>query len=201
MLKSFYVDGQSWLHRTPVRPKLVALFIAGIVLIPLKSVALLGLAFALALGLYASVGLPVREALSRLSSMVILILLVAVLVWATESAMMAVAVFLRLLALVLLAASVTATTTINAFMEEITRLLIPLERIGLVNAADISLAFGLVLRFVPEVAARYQAIRDAHTARGLKMQPLTVLGPLIILTLKDAETIALAIDARGFRRS
>lgn len=201
MLKSFYVDGQSWLHRTPVRPKLVALFIAGIVLIPLKSVPLLGLAFALALGLYASVGLPVREALSRLSSMVILILLVAVLVWATESAMMAVAVFSRLLALVLLAASVTATTTINAFMEEITRLLTPLERIGLVNAADISLAFGLVLRFVPEVAARYQAIRDAHTARGLKMQPLTVLGPLIILTLKDAETIALAIDARGFRRS
>lgn len=201
MLKSFYVDGQSWLHRTPVRLKLVALFIAGIVLVPLKSVALLGLAFTLALGLYASVGLPLKEALSRLSSMVILILLVAVLVWATESAMMAVAVFLRLLALVLLAASVTATTTINAFMEEITRLLIPLERIGLVNAADISLAFGLVLRFVPEVAARYQAIRDAHTARGLKMQPLTVLGPLIILTLKDAETIALAIDARGFRRS
>jgi len=109
-------------------------------------------------------------------------------------------VLFRLGALVLLAAAVTATTTISAFMDEITRLLRPLERFGFVRAADVSLAVGLVLRFVPEILARYGDIREAHRARGLRVRPLGVLVPLIILTLKDADTIAMAIDARGFRR-
>jgi biotin transport system permease protein len=32
------------------------------------------------------------------------------------------------------------------------------------------------------------------------VQPTTLLAPLIILTLKDADNIAAAIDARGIRR-
>ena len=107
---------------------------------------------------------------------------------------------LIVLSLVLFAAAVTATTTISAFMDEVTILLTPLERLGLVRAADVSLALGLVLRFVPDIFARYEAIREAHRARGLPVRPLTIIGPLIILTLKDADTIAAAIDARGFRR-
>ncbi len=67
-------------------------------------------------------------------------------------------------------------------------------------ADDVGLAVGLVLRFVPEILGRYQAIREAHTARGLKVRPMTLLAPLIILTLRDADKIAAAIDARGFRR-
>ena len=109
-------------------------------------------------------------------------------------------VLCRLSALVLLAAAVTATTGISAFMDEITRLVTPFERLGFVRAADISLAVGLVIRFVPEIFARYGEIAAAHKARGLPVRPLTVLVPLIILTLKDADTIAMAIDARGFRR-
>ncbi|MCY1297908.1 Energy-coupling factor transporter transmembrane protein BioN [compost metagenome] len=104
------------------------------------------------------------------------------------------------MALVLFAAAVTATTTISAFMDEITVLLTPFERLGWLRAADVSLALGLVLRFVPDIFARYEAIREAHRARGLPIRPLTIIGPLIILTLKDADTIAAAIDARGFRR-
>jgi biotin transport system permease protein len=69
-----------------------------------------------------------------------------------------------------------------------------------VRAADVSLAVGLVIRFVPEILARYGEIAAAHKARGLPVRPLTLLVPLVILTLKDADTIAMAIDARGFRR-
>jgi biotin transport system permease protein len=71
---------------------------------------------------------------------------------------------------------------------------------GLVRAADIGLAVGLVVRFVPEIFDRYQAIREAHEARGLKVRLSTILVPLIILTLRDADSIAAAIDARGIRR-
>ena len=76
----------------------------------------------------------------------------------------------------------------------------PLERAGLVRADDIGLAVGLVVRFVPEILSRYQAIREAHAARGLKLRPTTILVPLIILTLRDADNVAAAIDARGIRR-
>jgi biotin transport system permease protein len=76
----------------------------------------------------------------------------------------------------------------------------PLEKVGLVRAADIGLAVGLVVRFAPEVLARYRAIREAHQARGLKIRLSTTLVPLIILTLRDADAIADAIDARGIRR-
>jgi len=57
-----------------------------------------------------------------------------------------------------------------------------------------------VVRFVPEILGRYQAIKEAHAARGIKVRPVTLLAPLIILTLRDADNIAAAIDARGFRR-
>ena len=107
---------------------------------------------------------------------------------------------LRLTALMLLAATVTATTSITEFIDEVTALARPLERTGWVQADDIGLALGLVLRFVPEIVGRYQAIREAHKARGLKVRPTTLLAPLIILTLKDADNIAAAIDARGIRR-
>jgi biotin transport system permease protein len=67
------------------------------------------------------------------------------------------------------------------------------------KAADISLAIGLVLRFVPEIAARYEGLKEAHRARGLPVRLSQILGPLIISTLKDADSIAQAIDARGIR--
>jgi biotin transport system permease protein len=98
------------------------------------------------------------------------------------------------------AAAVTATTTIAEFIDEITLLARPLERIGLVQANDVGLAVGLVVRFVPEILGRYQAIKEAHAARGIKVRPVTLLAPLIILTLRDADNIAAAIDARGIRR-
>ena len=65
--------------------------------------------------------------------------------------------------------------------------------------ASIGLALGLVLRFVPEIAGRYEALKEAHAARGIPVKLSRMLGPLIISTLKDADRIAEAIDARGIR--
>ncbi|WP_429807729.1 CbiQ family ECF transporter T component [Ensifer sp. B1-9] len=199
MLTSLHIEGDSLLHRLPVRLKLIALLILSIVLFLSASLALQAIAFAIAAGLYLSVGLSWKEAFKRVGFVFLTIFLAAVNLFLLPVAEVA-ALTLRLMALVLFAAAVTATTTISAFMDEVTILLTPLERLGLVRAADVSLALGLVLRFVPDIFARYEAIREAHRARGLPVRPLTIIGPLIILTLKDADTIAAAIDARGFRR-
>ncbi|MCA1403536.1 energy-coupling factor transporter transmembrane protein EcfT [Ensifer sp. IC3342] len=200
MLTSLYVEGNSWFHRLPVRAKLIALLLLSLSLFTTQSLYLLAPAFLLAGWLYFSLGLTLRQALARVGFVFFTILVLAAVNFFLLPLPEVAALVLRLMALVFFAAAVTATTTISAFMDEITVLLKPLERVGLLNAADVSLALGLVLRFVPDIFARYEAIREAHRARGLPIRPLTIIGPLIILTLKDADTIAAAIDARGFRR-
>lgn len=200
MLNGLDIEGDSPLHRLPVRGKLVLLFVVAIGLFLVSDLRLLVPALALCAALYLSTGIGLGNALRRTRLVLFTVLILAGANYLFHSLHEAVVVFCRLSALVLLAAAVTATTGISAFMDEITRLLTPLERFGFVRAADVSLAVGLVIRFVPEIFARYQDIADAHRARGLPVRPLTTLVPLIILTLKDADTIAMAIDARGFRR-
>ncbi len=200
MLTGLDIAGDTPLHRASARLKLILLFTAAVTLFLVHSPWLLAAAAIAAAGLYASTGIGLAEGVRRVRFVLFTVALVALANYTFHSLADALAVLFRLGALVLLAAAVTATTTVSAFMDEITRLLRPLERFGFVRAADVSLAVGLVLRFVPEILARYGDIREAHRARGLRIRPLGVLVPLIILTLKDADTIAMAIDARGFRR-
>lgn len=200
MLNGLDIEGSTLLHRMPVRGKLAALFSAAILLFLTSDLLILGPALAGAAILFLSTGIGPREAFRRVRFVLFTVALLAAANYVFVSPHEAAAVFCRLAALVLLAAAVTATTGISAFMDEVTRLLAPLERLGLVRAADVSLAVGLVIRFVPDILSRYGEIAAAHRARGLPVRPLTLLVPLVILTLKDADTIAMAIDARGFRR-
>jgi biotin transport system permease protein len=108
-------------------------------------------------------------------------------------------VLMRLGSLSLFATVITATTTIGQFIDTITRAAQPFEAIGIGNARDIGLAIGLVIRFVPEVHARYKSVAEAHRARGLKMRLSTVIVPMVIGTMQSADEIANAIDARCIR--
>lgn len=197
-MKTLYVEGGSLLHRASARAKLIGLAATGLLLL-VNSPWLLGVALLAAAGLYASVGIGAREAWLQLRPVGLTILIVAVFSFIVSPPLEAMLVVMRLVTLVLAAAAVTATTTIGEFIGEITLAARPLERLGLVRAADIGLAVGLVIRFVPEVLERYHAIRAAHAARGLRPGVLTLAVPLIILTLKNADDIAAAIDARGIR--
>ncbi len=200
MLKSLYLEGRTPLHHMSVRAKLLLLRVAGIALFFVTSPLILLPVFLVCAALYLTLGMPIREAFGRIGWVLFAIAILALATLYFDGAVKATALALRLTAVVLLAGAITATTTISAFMDEITILLQPLEKLGIVKAADVGLALALVIRFVPEILDRYENIREAHRARGLPMRPLTLFAPLIILTLKDADTIAMAIDARGFRR-
>lgn len=199
-MQSLYVEGNSVMHRLSPRVKLLSLTVFGVVLFISVNLALLSIAVLLTAVLYRMVGLPFADGLRRLRPILLTIAVVALFNLIFNPWQEALVPLLRLTALMLLAATVTATTSITEFIDEVTALARPLERTGWVQADDIGLALGLVLRFVPEIVGRYQAIREAHKARGLKVRPTTLLAPLIILTLKDADNIAAAIDARGIRR-
>ncbi|MDI6029214.1 energy-coupling factor transporter transmembrane protein EcfT [Corticibacterium sp. UT-5YL-CI-8] len=199
MLSSLYVVGQGPLHRLSAGSKLAVLAIVGVGLFFIQSPWILAFAFALAVIVYLTVGLSLREALKRirltLYSLLFLMVLNLFFLPIAEVQVLA----LRFLALVFAAAAVTATTTLDAMMDVVNRLMRPLGRLGLIRQGDAGLTVGLCLRFVPEILARYHALVEAHKARGLKVRPLTLLGPLVILTLKQADDVAAAIDARGLR--
>ncbi|SON54536.1 Energy-coupling factor transporter transmembrane protein BioN [Hartmannibacter diazotrophicus] len=105
---------------------------------------------------------------------------------------------LRLIILMTLAAAVTMTTPTGAILALIGKGLSPFGRRGRLVSAYLGLAIGLVLRLIPEIAAEFDAIREAQAARGVKARPLPLVIPLVIRTLRNADDIAAALDARGF---
>jgi biotin transport system permease protein len=199
MLTSLHVEGQSLLHRIPVKPKLLGLMVFGLALYLIAQPLVLTAALVLTGVLYLSTGVGLLEGLRRLKPVLFTIAFLAAVNLILLSPEETLVTTLRLVAILFLAAAVTASTTIADFMAAVTDLARPLERLGLMKAADLGLALGLVLRFVPEIAQRYEALNEAHAARGIPVKLSRMLGPLIISTLKDADRIAEAVDARGIR--
>lgn len=193
------IEGDGPIHRLPPTAKLLCLVVFSIALFASSSPSVLMAMTAAVLGVALAF---CRIALVQwLRAWVLLLTIVIVVAWTAlaAGAEAALVAFLRLGALSLFAAIVTATTTVGEFVDTITRLALPLERLGLGNARDIGLSIGLVIRFIPEVQARYGAVADAHRARGLKRSPSTVIIPLVIGTVLSADEIANAIDARSIR--
>ncbi|MGU3575295.1 energy-coupling factor transporter transmembrane component T family protein [Brucellaceae bacterium C25G] len=192
-------QGRGFLYKVPPSFKLIALFILSIILFAIQSAVVLAVVSCV---VFLVTFLMCRNALKQwFYTWPLLLTIAVVVIWTafmvgTDAAFV---VLLRLGTLSLFATLVTVTTTIGQFIDTITRFLKPLERTGLVNARDIGLAIGLVIRFVPDVQERYRAVCEAHRARGLKLRLSTIIAPMIIGTLQSAEDIANAIDARNIR--
>jgi biotin transport system permease protein len=199
-MRTLYVQGDTALHRLSPRVKLIALLVISLLIFITYRPFLLLTAMVVAAGLYASLRLGWQRSWLYLRVILLSVALVSLFTMAFNGMAEAIVVALRLLALALFAATITATTSTAEFIDAVTAAALPIERLGLMKAADLGLAIGLVIRFVPEVLARYEAVRDAHRARGLKQRPLTLAVPLIIQTLRHADEIAAAIDARAIRR-
>jgi biotin transport system permease protein len=82
-------------------------------------------------------------------------------------------------------------------MQVVVWLLSPFQRLGWVDAERIALGVGLTLRLIPELAVQWQDIREAQLARGLTPSPFTMGVSMLMRTLRRADEIAEAIDARG----
>ncbi|WP_078058098.1 energy-coupling factor transporter transmembrane component T family protein [Rhizobium rhizosphaerae] len=199
MLTSLYVEGDSWMHRLRAGHKLALLLVAGILLSITDSLLVLTLALPFCALPFVMLRLSWCAIRARLGGLMLTILILTAATAWLQSPEAGLVAFVRVTALVLLAGAVTATTGIAEMMAALTVALRPLERLGLARAEDVALAVGLVLRFVPEIAQRHQALTAAHRARGITPRWHRTLPALIVLTLKEADDVARAIDARGLR--
>jgi biotin transport system permease protein len=198
---ALYVPRASPVHRAPAGSKLLALAGLGVLVFAVPTLPV-------AAGALAGV-LLVAVALARLPVSLLVRQARAVVVWlvglfvvhalVTDVLTGAVTV-LRLLALVLAAAVVTATTRVSAMVAVVERVCAPLRWVG-VRPARIGLVLAMALRFIPLVAERADRIREAQAARGGSLRGLRGLArtvvPLLVQVLQLAHTVSEALDARG----
>jgi len=117
---------------------------------------------------------------------------------------------LRFLALFLLVSLLTFTTTTTELSHGTERLLSPLARLG-VPAHELALVFTIALRFVPTLAQEAERLVKAQVSRGADFggtgrwrfvrrtrQMLPLLIPLFMSSLRRAENLALAMEARCY---
>jgi energy-coupling factor transport system permease protein len=119
-----------------------------------------------------------------------------------ESLAFGAATFLKFGAMMVAGLVLLATTRVEELFLGLVRLRLPYP---------VAFAFALALRWVPEVFATAQRVQEAQEARGLTWEqggPLTrlkrhlpLLAPIFLLTLRRSQTMAWALETRGFQRS
>jgi biotin transport system permease protein len=192
-----YLHRDSPVHAVPAGAKMLALLAAGTGLLLFPSLPVLSWALVATLGLYVLARLRPREVapVLRFSAFVLVPLFALhALVSGWEPALVAV---LRLAVLLLLATLVSLTTRASDMLDALERALRPLARFGL-NPTRLGLLLSLTLRFIPLLATWLREIQEAQRVRGLEHNPVAVLVPLLVKTLRTADTLADAIDARCF---
>ncbi|UGT45255.1 energy-coupling factor transporter transmembrane protein EcfT [Nocardia yamanashiensis] len=192
---SLYHDARTPVHTVPAGAKLLVLAVTGTALFLVNSIPWLAIAFAVVLGLYALARIPFRmtgRQLLTLTPVLLLIMLAQLLFVGRDSA---ITVGLRLLTLILLANLVTLTTRTAAMIDTIERALRPLTPLG-VRPERVGLLVAMTIRFVPVIREQAELVRAAQRARGIERSTVFLV-PLLIRTLRMADGVGEALDARG----
>lgn len=114
---------------------------------------------------------------------------------------------IRILLLVWASLILCFTTTSTALTAAFASFMAPLRHFK-VPVDDIAMVFSIALRFIPQTAAEYFAIRDAQWSRGASFDegPLlarvkahcVILIPLFIDLFRRADSLAMAMDVRCY---
>jgi energy-coupling factor transport system permease protein len=213
-----YVSLETPVHRLDPRTKL--LVFAGILVALFRSgLAASACLVAIVAGLLALARVPRARALASLSALSWIFALTFLFqtLWVGPSrlggfaagAEAGVLMTLRLAGMVLAATLLTFTTEPIRLADGLSRLFAFLERVR-IPARDLAMVLALALRFLPTVMEEAQRIVIAQQARGARFEgglltrarrllPLAV--PLFVGCIARADTLALAMEARGWRGS
>ena len=116
----------------------------------------------------------------------------------------------RFALVIILGAVFLTTTTPTAMTDAFDTLISPLNRLG-IHAQEIALVMSLALRFIPTLTDETRAIVDAQSARGGSIETgslaqrikamSAIIVPIFAGTLRHADNLSLALDARCYEES
>lgn len=196
MLGNYY-PGNSLAHRGPAGWKLSAT----ILFIAVTSFAaghpwLLGAAWGILLGAYVLAQLPVLVVLKHAAVPIpVLGVLAAFRGW-QDGVNAGAHVFLVLMACIMAATWLSLTTSTAELMDAAAHRLRPLEKWG-VPVPTLVLILALTLRLLPRQMGVVREVLDARKARGLGFSLRAFFTPVVIRSLRQAESLSEALWARS----
>lgn len=189
-----YYPSNSPIHRLSSTVKLCCLVAFSSALFLTSNLFLLSISLLFTLFLYLIAKVPLQKLLTLLRP-ICMVLIVALISY--NSWIIGLKAVIRLGVLILFSSLITLTTRITEITDSIEKLLVLLAHTGL-DHRKISLALSLTLRLIPVISRSFKEVRTAQRARGLERNFITIVIPTIIKTLKMAENIAEAIEARSW---
>lgn len=192
-----YLDTGSPLHRLNAGIKLASVFLfgSGIVFISnlwVLAAVLIAVAFA-----YGLARIPLKTAIAQVRGAFYILAIIFLFQTFAEHWITGAIVVARFLAILSFAALVTLTTRVSDMVEVLEKAMQPFRVLG-VNPSKVSLAISLSIRFIPVVAQIFREVREAQKARGLGRSVSATAIPLIVRTLRMANEIAEALEARSY---
>lgn len=117
-------------------------------------------------------------------------------------------IFCRIVLIVFMSTLLTATTTPLEIADGLESLMSPLKKLK-IPVNEISLMISIALRFVPTLMDETQKIMNAQRSRGVNFGEgnlfhqikmlIPILIPLFVNSIKRAEDLAVAMEARGYQ--
>ena len=219
-----YFPGESIIHRTDPRVKIVLAIVLMVTILTIKSY---GAFLLFAVFSFAAVGLsriPFKYALKGVKPLLFIVAFAAIInIFFTpgvpvfkykyisitlEGLDQAAKMVLRLSLLVISTSLITLTTTPIALTDGIERLFNPLKRIK-VPAHELAMMMTIALRFIPTLLEETDKIMKAQTSRGADFDSgniiqraksfIPILVPLFISAFRRADELADAMNARCYR--
>lgn len=223
-----YIPTGSILHRTDPRAKLLGFGILILAVTFSTSKIGIGVALAAALIGLVIARIPVRFALKGLLPPLPFLIIIAVIQvfifpHASQPALFSIGslhvtlagfwsgilLILRFGALILMLSLMSFTVSTSEMIHGLQQILGPFNRIG-IRAMDLVMVIQVTLRFLPFLAQSAERIAKAQASRGAEwgvksrglvsrvMQIVPLIIPLFTTSLRRAETMALAMDARAY---
>lgn len=190
-----YRPGTTALHRLPAGAKLAAVGVLGLGLVVLRGPVSAVVALTATLIVAGSARLPVRSTLLGLVPIAVTAVCVGVYQTWQRGWPLGLEVAADLLAVVLAATVVTATTSTDELLDLLATAVRPLRR--WVAPESVALAVALMLRTIPALGHLFTEVRDAARARGLERSPRAQLVPFAVRAVARARLTGDALAARG----
>jgi biotin transport system permease protein len=194
---SLYVPGDSVVHRVPAALKLFVLVIGSMALFVISNIPLHVAELLVIAVLFQVARLSWKDTLRQLRTALIFMVPIFLFHAFLTDWILGLETILRILVLLLLAILITLTTKVSDMMDVLEWATLPLKPLG-VNPSKVSMMLSMVIRFIPMMMREAQEILEAQRARGLERNAIALLMPLLIKTLKMADDLSEAIEARAY---
>ena len=192
-----YIHRESPVHALPAPAKLLAMVASGVVLFLIDDIALLAAVLVPVAAGYAVARLPFRPILRQARAVLPFLIVIFIFHAVIHDPLAGATVVLRLTLLVLLAVLVTLTTRASDMIDCLAAALRPLAPLG-VNPVKVGFVLSLTIRLIPTLFEIAREVVEAQRARGLHRNPVAVVMPVFIRSLRLGDELADALNARGF---